>query len=472
MKIRKKQLNPAPFSNENSAENKYLTLFQCMKRCWVNLANFSYNIDQNDQKWLTFLVNRATMVLQYTGIVVYPVVEFGKAPTAQKSSDFGVFRSERDNNKGFTKPVINSKFHYRVYSAGHYSITPLGKEAQPNQSQLPLRLDRSEASARRAEADKKQKQSNLDQNSQIALNQLLAGFVARSGDSASTAATKVDQLNIASLGLFATFCFLCERLFYFLDAQLNKNKSRINYTRLAFGSPKRTKTKTKIEHKHDSRLLSATRHTSRNRSQQDHCYSLGRRGINPYCPKRQQGLALLYQKTSRRNSSTGQGDQLLPPFNRQIENKQKGTREIQLLKRKNFRQRCCTIDKISRGRATSHGSLDLLSFLIGKVSSCKLLTTNYKLLTKKYDRWSLQNERYFARNRSQQNHLDSLGGRGINSQSSSRQQRVALLYPRSSQHHFGIGQKNQLLPKCGSGLIFRFRFLCNHSQLFAKASLR
>jgi len=65
------------------------------------------------------------------------------------------------------------------------------------------------------------------------------------------------------------------------------------------------------------------------------------------------------------------------------------------------------------------------------------------------DCWLLSFRRHLARNRSQQNHGDSLGRSGINSQSFARQPRLALLYPISGRRNYRIGSRNRLLSQAG-----------------------
>lgn len=127
---------------------------------------------------------------------------------------------------------------------------------------------------------------NKKQNKTI--YQLLAGQHL-SGISAFKTASIADQLN--SDQPLSTFCFLSKRFF------------------IKRSSAKKLKIKSHI---HDSGLLSITRHFAENRSQQNDFNSLGRGGIDTQSFTRQSRLALLYQRTSRRNYSSRSGHQLLP----------------------------------------------------------------------------------------------------------------------------------------------------------------
>jgi len=120
-------------------------------------------------------------------------------------------------------------------------------------------------------------------------------------------------LNLNHL-VFETFCFLSKR--FFVEKTLkttNKNKTKQKYV---------------------SWLLSTPGHLTRNRSQQNHPDSLGRRGINSQSPERQSGLALLYQRASGRNYSANQRNRLFPtqrtgkPTDRSI---QSGFKSLNLL---------------------------------------------------------------------------------------------------------------------------------------------
>jgi hypothetical protein len=71
--------------------------------------------------------------------------------------------------------------------------------------------------------------------------------------------------------------------------------------------------------------------------------------------------------------------------------------------------------------------------------------------TKSNDRWSLSARRHLASNRPQQNHADSLGRSGINSQSPERQSGLALLYQRAGRGNYSLSPKNQLLPQRRKG---------------------
>lgn len=87
-----------------------------------------------------------------------------------------------------------------------------------------------------------------------------------------------------------TFCFLSKRFFVEKIVHLvNQNKNK----------------------KYDCRTLPSLRHIESDRSQQNHLDSLGRTGINSQGSKRQSGLALLQQRTSRSDYQYGQTDQLL-----------------------------------------------------------------------------------------------------------------------------------------------------------------
>ncbi|MDD2807211.1 MAG: hypothetical protein PHW95_01670 [Patescibacteria group bacterium] len=131
--------------------------------------------------------------------------------------------------------------------------------------------------------------------------QLLAGQ-ALSGASVLKAANLADQFN-SNLPLF-TFCFLSKR-FFIKRSKTKKQKIKIN--------------------SNDSRLLSIKRHFAANRSQQNDVNSLGRSGLNSQGFARQSWLALLFQRTSRRNHSTRSGYQLLSR-NGWRSNKLRGTR--------------------------------------------------------------------------------------------------------------------------------------------------
>ena len=202
---------------------------------YLRLANISQTI-------LTFWLTYATMILRYTGIVVYFV--------------------------------------------GQKSYTHNGEEARQN---------------------KKQKQPY----------QLPAG-VNHPGSSVSTAAIKAEEIICPSFGLIQTFCFLCERFF---ASNVSTTKSRHYTSQIAAIFTAAIKIKTKRNACHDSRLLSATRHLARNRSQQNHADSLGRRGIDSQSSPRQSGLALLFQRSSGRNYPLGSRYQLLPRRTRTIFNR-------------------------------------------------------------------------------------------------------------------------------------------------------
>ncbi len=132
-----------------------------------------------------------------------------------------------------------------------------------------------------------------------------------------------------------TFCFLSERFFVrglnILKVKNNKNKNK----------------------KYDSRILSPSRHTRQNRSQQNHIDSLGRRRINSQSQARQSGLALLFKKASGRNSSLGSTNQLLSGWARKAFSKSKQLRKTNL----------CSISG-SDGSENFSSGLNFLSFLI------------------------------------------------------------------------------------------------------------
>lgn len=156
-----------------------------------------------------------------------------------------------------------------------------------------------------AQQNKKQKQPQTAKISGLITNQLNAGLEARSGASVLLA-TLADQLN--SIIHFVTFCFLSKR--FFVENILTRFGIRSSLYQL--------KNKNKNNNSNDSRLLSVTRHLARNRSQQNHADSLGRRGFDSQSEPRQPWLALLYQRTSRRNSSLSSGDRLLSQRTRRI----------------------------------------------------------------------------------------------------------------------------------------------------------
>jgi len=256
-----------------------------------------------------------------------------------------------------------------------------------------------------------------------------------------------------------TFCFLSKR--FFVDfcrgiKGLNKNKNKSNDRELP------------CQQNYDCWILPATRHLAGNRPQQNHADSLGRGRLNSSSPSRFTGLALLYPRPSRRNYSTGFGNRLLS----------QGAWFVQKISRRTgneLKRSCITNFKFNAG-------LSLLSFLIYKTPKYVLARTKNKYFTALdktltnfsivcqginqclrlfkillayiltnlltcYDRWILQIKRHSAGNRPQQNHADSLGRAGINSQSSPRQSGLALLYQGSSRRNYSTGFGNQLLSR-------------------------
>lgn len=75
--------------------------------------------------------------------------------------------------------------------------------------------------------------------------------------------------------------------------------------------------------------------------------------------------------------------------------------------------------------------------------------TSQKIKNKKksYDSRLLSTTRHFATNRSQQDNLDSLGRRGLDSSRAARQPRLALLFQRTSGANYLPCSGNQLLPQ-------------------------
>ena len=264
----------------------------------------------------------------------------------------------------------------------------------------------------------------------------------------------IEQLNT----LFViTFCFLSKRFFSAFCHQFkgrktknkNKNKDRVLFC---------------PNQNYDSWTLPATRHLARNRSQQNHTDPLGRKGINSQSPQRQPGVALLYQKSGQRNYQIGSRNQLLSRKTRRIF--RTGTGKL---------KRNCLATFSSLECKDCSAGLILLSFLFNQIRKYVLAETKIKSLYSlgkkssgafgyqacrsrrqskfeylinnhsQNDRWLLPIKRYLARDRSQQNHADSLGRRGSNPQSPTRQSGVALLYQKSGQRNYQIGSRNQLL---------------------------
>ncbi len=285
-----------------------------------------------------------------------------------------------------------------------------------------------------------------------------------------SATSEAEKSNIL-LYFVLTFCFFVETFFCCLFVWKNKVENH-NYKQKQKLGPKTVRAR---KQNYDRWPLSARGHFARNRSQQNHADSLGRRGINSQSPSRQSGLALLYTATSGRNHSLSQANRLLPQGQR--------CRKIAELKRD-----CWEFNYFNPA------GVSLLSFLISQkyvlaetknqflyplgkiltnflifcqgITQCpvllKILLTYLSraksrdiltnLLTY-YDRWLLPLTRHFAANRSQQNHADSLGRRGINSQSPSRQSGLALLYQRSSRRNYSFGERNELLSESRFGTV-------------------
>ena len=122
-----------------------------------------------------------------------------------------------------------------------------------------------------------------------------------------------------------TFCFLIKRLFNLLlrrPLTINSQRSKISFILNLI----QEKNKNYV-----SWLLPLARHLARNRSQQNHGYSLGRRGVDPQGPSRQPRLALLYQRPGRGNPTPGKDHRLFP----------RGPQYFQTLQESSVFGQCC-----------------------------------------------------------------------------------------------------------------------------------
>jgi len=372
----------------------------------IKKQNNYLKLGKISQKLLTFSVIYANMIVEvywYSGIVVY-----------------------FDGQKSMS----------RTDTLGH----PNKKQKQKN------RLGNSSVCQKAKIAFKWTNSSRSNQKWLISVsptNQLISGL----DQSAIGLSSQKKAVQSKFVFVILTFCFLSERFFV---AFCKKIKSRKN------------KNKTKNQN-YDRWILPATRHLAGNRSQQNHLDSLGRGRINSSSSPRLSGLALLHQRSSRRNHSTGRRNRLFS----------QGAWFVQKISRR-------TKSKLKRNCITNfkfYAGLVLLSFLNCKTPKYVLANTKSKYFYSlekisngissitpfwsrqktrfKYlinnlsqnDCWILQTTRYLARNRSQQNHLDSLGRGRINSSSSPRLSGLALLYQRSSRRNHSTGCRNQLLPR-------------------------
>lgn len=200
-----------------------------------------------------------------------------------------------------------------VYFAGHKSITPQGKEARSNKKQKQSVLANL--------ASKLRLENGLD-----APYQLLAGSNDLVGTRSSelTTATKAEQLELVTNTKIISNSILMAFLLFvktFFACPIGTKNIFAKRSRL-YRKNKNKKCKDEILicpiKKYDSRILQATRHLARNRSQQNYCYSVGGKRFDSQGEKRQSGMAMLYQRPSGSNYPTGSGDKLFQHWSRKL----------------------------------------------------------------------------------------------------------------------------------------------------------
>jgi len=171
-----------------------------------------------------------------------------------------------------------------------------GQKSQPLSGELDQKNKKQNKKAKIAEI------SNFASNLPItgpASPAVTQGGLSQSGNNVSNHVILAEKSNSFS---YYAFCFLSKRFFI---------AKRFGIKKSALYCPTNKKQK---EQKHDSWLLSVTRHFKANRPEQNYADPLGRSGINSPSFARQSGLALLQPRPSQTDYSVSQRNQLFPEW--------------------------------------------------------------------------------------------------------------------------------------------------------------